>query len=388
VTKKNNVAKVEQPDKVPSTNPLVYRFVVVGDIHLRRTDPLGIIEEDGLNTRLKDKIQTLQTSVQYACSNNATHLVFLGDIFDAINPPEWLKKLFWETVEPALTQNIQIRIIIGNHDRTGLTYNFSGDDIIKPENVKIFPNAAYFENYKLPNRAEDFVVQYVPYKKREGIISELTSSPDMLFGHFEIEGAELAPDNTQMRQGIDRKDVHGRLIWLGHIHKFQEFRPGFAYIGSCVKCDFGEVNNTKFFGKVDVYSDGQLKIQYIELPQRPMYQYDVQEDDPNNLYISENIPKELKQPGILVKFQFIGSHEWVKSIDKNRFRKRFKNALRIECTDRKVDGDRKKTEVSNTSKMEDRVHFHVTEKKKGKEYLAAGLELAKIAQAKAEEVEV
>lgn len=372
---------------------IMYRFVVVGDLHLRRTDPLGIVEDDGMNSRLRDKLNSLQTIIQYACENNASHLVFLGDVFDAINPPEWLKKLFWETVKPALQRNIQVRIIIGNHDRTGMTYNFSGDAVIVSDNIKIFTDHC-IEDQKLPGRPQqDMRVWYLPYKKQEDILENLhcaSSScvPDIVFGHFEIDGAELAPDNTQIRHGVDQKEVPGRLVWLGHIHKFQEFRAGFAYIGSCVKCDFGEVNNQKVFGKVDIYEDGQMKFQYNEIPQRPMYQYNVQEDDPNNLYISEQIPKELKQKGVLIKFKLIGSAEWVKSIDKFKFRKRFKNAVRVVFQDVKVDTDRKKTQEINTSKMEDHVHFHIKEKKKGKEYLTPGLELAKFAQSRAEEVEV
>jgi len=118
-----------------------------------------------------------------------------------------------------------------------------------------------------------------------------------------------------------------------------------------------------------------------------MYQYNVQEDDPNNLYISEKIPEELKQKGVLIKFRLVGSYEWVKSVDKAKFRKRFKNAIRVVFEDVKLDTDRKKENVEVTSKMEDRVHLHVQEKKKEKEYLTVGLELAKSAQAVAEEVE-
>ena len=375
-----------------NTAKMLYRFVVVGDLHLRRTDPLGIVEEDGLNSRLKDKLEALGSIVQYACTNHATHLELLGDIFDAVNPSEKLKELFWLELKPALDANIEIRIIIGNHDRTGLTYNFSGDKIIVQNNIKIISNDYFVDRLKLPNRKKELVVRHIPYGIKEKVtenlhVSSSSCEPDMLFGHFEIEGAQLAPDNAQIRQGFKVEEVPGRLVWLGHIHKFQEFRPGFAYIGSTVKCDFGEVTNTKVFGKIDIYDDGQMKFQYNEIPQRPMYQYTVSEDDVNNLYISEQIPKELKEKGVLIKFKLVGSAEWVKSIDKARFRKRFKNAMRVVFDEEKIDTDRKTNEAAISQKMEDRVAFYVADKKKGKEYTKVGMELAQAAQEKAEEVE-
>jgi len=372
-----------------SKKALVARLVAIGDPHLRRTDPLGVVGPDGRNTRLKDKLSALKGIIDYSIANNATHIIFLGDIFDSINPPDWLKRLFWETVLPAYKKGIKIRIIIGNHDRTESdNYNFASDNVILPENILIIPHESMVENIPLSDRDQPFTIKYIPYKNKGEIEEDLKSPTDATFGHFEIAGAQLAPDNTKIRHGIDAKAVQSRLTWLGHIHKFQEFRPGFAFIGSTVKCDFGEVNNQKVFGKLDVFSNGQMKLQYNEIPQRPMYQYEIHEDDPDNLYISERIPKELTEEGILIKFIFVGSPQWIKSINKAKFTKRFKNAVRVVTSDRRLDVDRVDTGLEHSStKMEDRVHMYVKEKKKGKEYLTSGLEIVKIAQELAEESE-
>ena len=368
--------------------PFLYRFIVIGDIHLRRTDPLGIIGENGLNTRLEDKLSALSQAITLAVSTQATHICLLGDIFDAINPSETLKRLFWECMKPAIDVGVQIRIIIGNHDRTGQMFNFSGDEPIMPTNVAMIKHDLLTETLNLPNRKEPFSIKYIPFKSSAEIVEDLKKVSDVTLGHFEVKGAILAPDNHKLKNEIDMSTVKDSLIWLGHIHKHQEFAENFAYIGSCVQCDFAEVTEKKVFGSIDVFPDGQFTTEYHEIIQRPMHQINIQEDDDNNMYISENIPAHLKEAGVLIKFKLIGSPEWIKAIDKTRFKKRFPNAIRVAIDDVKLDIDRQKSDTPTTTfKMEDRVHMYLSEKKKPKDYLAKGLELAKEAHAYAEEVE-
>lgn len=365
----------EKPEKGNGT--LLARWFVIGDIHLKRTDPLGVVGKDGFNTRLTDRIEALRAIINAAVEQKATHIVLLGDIYDAVNPPEALQRLFWDAMEPVL--HLPIRIIIGNHDSTKQVYNFSGNEVLLPAKTVLVHKEEYIETLYARDIDKELTIQYIPYKSTaDEVLKELSANkkePDLLFGHFEIAGAELASDNAIIRQGVDRDAVRGRLVWLGHIHKFQEFRPGFGYIGSLVQCDFGEVNNTKVFGIIDICTDGEIKYRYQEIPQRPMEVYDVKESDLDNLYLSENIPKELTTDGTLLKFRFVGSPEWIRSLDKVGFKKRFSKALRVVTEDIKLDSDRKKSEYA-TSLISDHVHHHTKEKKKGQEYLEAGLEIA------------
>jgi DNA repair exonuclease SbcCD nuclease subunit len=350
------------------------KIVTIGDLHLRRTDPLGVIEHDGINTRLKDKLEALRICIKYACELKAM-IVFLGDVFDAINPPEWLKRLFWEELSPSQKLGVPIKILIGNHDRTGLTYNFSSDEKIIPKNIEIIsePKTEFVDDKK---------ILYLPYGNHE-FISECIEPSDITFGHLEISGAQLAPDNTNMRHGLSKNLFKSDITLLGHIHKFQEFRKFFGYIGSCVKCNFGEVSNKKVFGIVDT---NEMSVQYIEIPQRKMYVINIKEDDADNLYLSNKIPEYLLDKGILIKFNLVGSTEWIRSIDKHKFSKRFKKALKVIIDEKRVDGNKKNIELK-TVKMEDHIYSFVKDKNKDKTYLTAGLEIAKSAQEKAEETE-
>ena len=227
-------------------------------------------------------------------------------------------------------------------------------------------------------------ILYMPYLHKEDLEQQLKlyDKANIIFGHFEIEGAELGADNAVIREGLDRRLFDGvDYVWLGHIHKFQEFRQGMAYVGSVIKCDFGETQDQKVFGVLDVTDDENTIFRhwFIDIHQRPMYQITIAESDPDNLYLEEKLPPSLTQPGILLKFVFEGTKEWVDSLDKARFKRRFPHATRIKFETKLWDTDRREQALVTTN-MVDRVHAAVKAKNKGEDYLNAGLALAKQAQ--------
>jgi len=122
-----------------------------------------------------------------------------------------------------------------------------------------------------------------------------------------------------------------------------------------------------------------FKSYFIDIPQRPMYQIVIAENNPDNLYLEDKIPASLAAPGVLIKFVIEGTKEWADSLDKQRFRRRFPQALRVKFETRLWDTDRPVTEVTTTN-MTDRVHAFIKAKGKGQEYLNVGLMLAKQAQ--------
>jgi DNA repair exonuclease SbcCD nuclease subunit len=188
----------------------------------------------------------------------------------------------------------------------------------------------------------------------------------------------LAADNSKMRKGIDKNSIPGQLKWFGHIHKFQEFAPGFAYLGSCTQCGFGEVGEKKYFGIFQISDVDAITYEYREIPQRTMLHIRVREDDANNLYTTEIIPQELKAKGVLLKFVFIGNKEWLQSIDKANFKKKFKNAIKVEIDLQVINTDTNLS-VNKKAPMEERVAEYTVLKKKS-EYLDTGLEILKMAK--------
>lgn len=365
------------------------KMVVVGDLHLKRTDPLGVINSQGINTRLQDKLEALSAIVTKAIVDRATHLIFLGDIFDAVNPPEFLKHRFWSALKPAVDNHLEIRILLGNHDTTGVASNFLGDSLICPSHVKILSQPMQ-ERLLVEGKPEEPIhVTYLPYMTHEQTETELqtlakTGVRGLVFGHFEVEGAELAPDNSKIQTGFDRKMVCGLgdLVWLGHIHKHQKLvkdQAQYAYVGSVVKCDFGELTNEKMFGVIDIVKaeDGELSLVYefLPIPQRPMFQVVVDEADTNNLVVASAIDPRLLAEGILLKLVLRGTAEWIKNLDRLALKRRFPQAMRVVFAEEKQGSDRQ-SEVL-TSNIIDQVHELAKRKQASKVVLDLGVTLAK-----------
>lgn len=92
------------------------KITCISDLHLRLTDSMGVME-NGLNSRLSDRLASCGTAIEVATSSKSDVFIIDGDIFDKINPPEKLRKLFIKhVVAPLINFNIPIIINVGNHD--------------------------------------------------------------------------------------------------------------------------------------------------------------------------------------------------------------------------------------------------------------------------------
>lgn len=343
------------------------KHYLLGDIHLKRTDPLGIINAEGVNTRLLDKLNIIETIALEASRNKANKVILLGDVFDSVNPPERLKKAFWRAIYPVIESNIELVIILGNHDITGQIYNFASDEVILNKNIKIISKITVLD---------DCIC--VPYLPKEEILKEsaVFNKNLPIYGHIEVEGVELGVDNSPLTQAVPVNIFPTTVpIVLGHIHKFQKLTNNITYLGSCIQADFGEANLNKWAYTIEYKSERTVVHTMIEIPQRPMYNVIIKEGTESEKILTTNeVPKEYLENGVLLKFNFEGSKEWVNSINKVMFKKRFPNAMRVSFSKTYLDVGRK--EINLTSNMDERVINYTKEKNKGESYQELGLSIA------------
>jgi DNA repair exonuclease SbcCD nuclease subunit len=344
---------------------------VIGDIHLRGVDPLGVINKEGINSRLVDKLDCLTFCVRECLKYNVEMVEFLGDVFDAINPTERIRGMFWECIYPLTSKGIPTRIILGNHDMNGQIYNLESERFVARPNIRIIRSETFYE------RIGDTQIAHIPYiEDKTTLVNVLknqnTLKSRILFGHCEISGAALGADNHKMRSEIDAKFFLNELTLLGHIHKFQEIRPNLVYLGSITKADFGERNDRCAMAIVDTDS---MTTHYIDIPQRPMLQIEIHENNPNNIYNAETIPNDVDVEGALLKVVFVGSTAWIRTLNRNKFRPRFKNVLKVMWEDRRLDVSIP-TKSKKTS-MEERVREYAAEKEFDSETLDVGISIVK-----------
>ena len=72
----------------------------------------------------------------------------------------------------------------------------------------------------------------------------------VLLGHFSVKGAMA--HGMELQDGLEAKDISKvDATFLGHIHKFQEFKSNHFYVGSPFQQNFGELNETKYVMVLD-----------------------------------------------------------------------------------------------------------------------------------------
>jgi DNA repair exonuclease SbcCD nuclease subunit len=288
------------------------RITIIADLHLKTIDVWGIAK-DGINSRLLDRINTLNFCVKYAIDNKVDCFVIAGDIFDKMNPSEYLRKIFVETVIiPLVKFSIPIIIVVGNHDTNFSIANFETEALLldtAKEGSLIFvsqPTIVYG-------------MYIIPYGYP---IPKDNENCKILIGHHGIAGAETGV-GVRQRPGEEctLSDFEAfEYSFLGHYHKGQLlFTPDnknkVYYISSTNIWDMGERTDKKRL--LDVYIDDdfpdKIEVSSVILPERKFIQLEILEGE--SWEFTENIKDAC------VKLVYRGSKSWLNSLDFDSIRR-------------------------------------------------------------------
>lgn len=343
-------------------------IVAIADTHLKATEKYGKPNADGTNSRLQDKLDAIEQAVKYAIDNEADLFVHLGDVYDKINPSEFLRSKFLRAIKP-LIGKIPIVIVIGNHDTDENVFSLMADDVLletlQSEDIMIFEDPI-----ELEIEGVEFLI--VPWKKDAIIEKELKSTKDkIVLGHFGVDGAVASGSEFVLSKGISQTLFDRHLYtFLGHYHRYQH-TDKFMYVGSIARADFGERNDPKGFVHIKV-SGKKVKSKFISTHDRTFFQYTVNEgEDPsfNELYNWDSLE------GNIVKIIFHGPEDWYLSFNLSEVRHRVVDVLgahRI-FIDHKKPGLAKdlSMDIDISSNWRDGLEFY-TSKKKRKDMLKLG----------------
>lgn len=259
--------------------------IILGDPHIGASTSIG---KSGiglsLNSRITDQVNLLEWVLDQADEHNANQIIITGDVFEDPNPHANLISLFINWLTKCQAHNIEVHIIVGNHDllRTGNFY-YSPLDIITEaglEGVYVYKNinTIYLDNY---------AYTLVPFRDRKSFSAgtngealeimqslleyEVAGIPvtykKILVGHMAIEGS--------MPVGNEIDDIANELlcplsmfnaydyVWMGHIHKPQvmQQKPYVAHVGSMDISNFGETDQNKHIIIIDHDSNSFIEKQ-------------------------------------------------------------------------------------------------------------------------------
>jgi exonuclease SbcD len=275
--------------------------LILGDCHLGRSLSLGKTGiGNTLNSRITDQFNILSWILTRAIEHDVGRIICTGDIFHEPKPSSTLITMFMEWLKQISDANIDIDILVGNHDliRVGQTY-YSSLDIISAADIQnvavhkntstVHSNGASFTLMPFRDRrslnassqaeAIQALKQFMPYE----MASIHRDNAKIMVGHLTIEGSLYVGDEIDDVQNeifcpLDMFSEYD-YTWNGHIHKPQILMgtPHIAHVGSMDLSDFGETDHTKIAVIFDTEKSDPVK--YLELPTRPLNQISVNVPD-------------------------------------------------------------------------------------------------------------
>jgi len=310
------------------------RIGIIGDTHLKIVEQFGYFDKDYYSTRLEQKIDALNNIADSFKASNIDLCVFLGDIFDRINPPEKLSELFTHVLLKFINYKIPVRIIKGNHDYSNDSSNLTSEsllfDSLSPDAVKIFSTEAV-------EKFDDITIGYAPY------LSNSLPDADVLFAHIDFVGAKL-DNGIENHNGFTFDHVKKyKDVFLGHYHVPQIVRkedPRVLCVGSIFKESFTATGiNCRY-----VVYDTEIKgIDSIDIPDKKYHIFNFDEDKISGVDTDFQDVEDS-----FVKVKFIGSKTWFfsegqKILDEIKSHKPYKLLSSFELT-----GENSNVVLSNT----------------------------------------
>ena len=270
--------------------------IILGDPHLGKNTNLGKIGLGAtLNSRVIDQVNLLNWTLEQAIEHYIQDIIITGDIFEEPRPHPSLISLLVDWLKKCETNNINVHIIIGNHDifRTG-NYYTSPLDIItycELQNVKVY-------NEITTIYLDDVAFTLIPFRDRKSfntnsnvealsildnqLVYEAASIPltytKVVVGHLALEGSipvgdEIDDLSNELMCPLDMFHSYD-YVWMGHVHKPQVLqksspnKPYIAHIGSMDISNFGETDQEK---QIIIFNSDQAPFfQYQVIPTRPL----------------------------------------------------------------------------------------------------------------------
>jgi DNA repair exonuclease SbcCD nuclease subunit len=321
--------------------------IILGDPHVGKGTNIG---KGGvgstLNSRIVDQLNLLDWTLDQAVEHHADHIIITGDVFEEPKPHPALITLFISWLKKCQVHDINVHIIVGNHDilRNGLVstspldivseVELDGISVYKDINTIIIGTTAFTlvpfrdrKSFSSNSNAEAIALV------RDSLVYELASIPTtyrkVLIGHLAIEGSIPIGDEIDdlanelfcpldMFQGYD-------YVWMGHVHKPQVMKkknPYIAHIGSMDISNFGETDHKKHI--VIFHCDEENGWSSAYLPTRPLQKITVsvpKGTDDTTAYVLSEIKKAGVQDKAIVKVEVSLASPELKSINKSTIEK-------------------------------------------------------------------
>lgn len=299
------------------------KILHLSDIHLGSGFSHGKIDpETGINTRLKDFVNTLQICIDRAISEPVDLVLFGGDAFPDATPAPYVHEAFASQFRRLADADIPAILLVGNHDQHSQGNGGASLSIYRTLVVPGFIVGDTIATHRLETRRGAIQVITLPWLNRSTLLTRPETEglslaevnemllqklepvleaeirrldpnlPTVLLGHLMADRANLGAEKflavgkgfTIPMSMLTRPEFD--YVALGHIHKHQNLNPSnnppVVYPGSIERVDFSEEKEDKGYILLEVQS-GKADWEFCPLPARPFITIEVdvtQQEDP------------------------------------------------------------------------------------------------------------
>lgn len=286
-------------------------LVMITDTHLKRGNEAQIIE---IFRQAKDK----------AIKLGLKHVYFVGDWFDS-RKYQHLSTLraTIEILEMYEEAGITLRAIPGNHDKPDYKAEGSYLDVFKKYSaLDLITSHDVFNEDGIWVHMIPFFDEKDSYSTYlESAVKAATDSDEhkhILLTHVAVNGVKNN-DGSEMEEVVGPRQFtnHFDKTFIGHYHDYQELADGdIIYIGSTHQHNFGE---DEFKGMTVLYDDLSIEQFRFETKQYKMVKIDLNTVPMKEV---EDLIEKYEDAEDNVRFKFSGVAEKLKSIDKNKFKRK------------------------------------------------------------------
>ncbi|MFQ6087297.1 MAG: exonuclease SbcCD subunit D [Candidatus Methanofastidiosia archaeon] len=242
-------------------------FIHSADSHLGIQRYTKVNPKTGLNVRMMDFCNAFLELIEFTLEERCDFLLFCGDLFDSVNPTNYVRKFVQNQLFRLSERKINTFIIPGNHD-TPRTKGVRNPLTLYSNIPHIFCGLKPFEK-----KIGMYRICGIPYTENpiKHVKKPLKGCFNILMLHTMIEGSTLGSERFMsfLESSIEPQRIPNYdYVALGHVHKHQVMRNK-AYPGSLERYDFNEISERKGFISYDE------EIEFVEVKTRVMEDHEL-----------------------------------------------------------------------------------------------------------------
>jgi len=238
------------------------KSVIVSDLHIGELSHGFVDSDTSLNSRMLDIFKRFNTLIKHCLKNDISNIIIAGDVYDLKTPKNLIRKNFAKLVNKTIKAGIKLYILIGNHDISST----SGHALVEMEELEIKGLMIISTPQTISIDNVDFsFFPWNPFSNQDLNHSELIklkTDKTVLIGHFSTTKTMIEPNNVDF---VFLKSLNFDLVFLGHIHKYEELASGIYHISSFTRTDFNEEDEMQYIVEFD---HDTFEYDFVEFPDR------------------------------------------------------------------------------------------------------------------------